>query len=149
LRTPAKKAKIATMIQHAHHTATFPTQADYVRALELARIQALLQRDMPLLWQLHAPDYELVSAGGRVFTRERYLHVIESGALQYLRWEPQDIQVRSSPTTALVRYPLTLQLGSHDGAGEPFACWHIDAYELRGDVWQAVWSQATKAPAPD
>jgi hypothetical protein len=132
------------MIHHAHHATSFPTQADYIRALEQARIQALLKRDTPLLWQLHAPDYELVSAGGRVFTREQYVGLIESGALQYLRWEPQTIQVRTSLTTALVRYPLTLQLGSNDGAGEPFACWHIDAYELNGDVWQAVWSQATK-----
>jgi hypothetical protein len=38
--------------------------ADTLRAVERSRIQALVQRDMALLRQLHAPEYELVTPTG-------------------------------------------------------------------------------------
>lgn len=39
-------------------------RCDTLRQLEALRIQALLARDMPLLWQLHAPDYQLSALPG-------------------------------------------------------------------------------------
>src|ERR1017187_6792813 len=36
-----------------------------------------------------------------------------------------------------------LSLIRGDGQGTPFQCWHTDSYELKDEVWQAVWSQAT------
>jgi hypothetical protein len=44
---------------------------------------------------------------------------------------------------AVVRYRATLELDLGDGRGTPFECWHTDSYELTGDAWQVVWSQAT------
>lgn len=29
-------------------------------------------------------------------------------------------------------------------SGREVTCWHIDAYENRAGLWQAVWSQATE-----
>jgi hypothetical protein len=116
---------------------------DTLRQLEARRIQAILARDMPLLWQPHAPDYQLITPSGRTYTRERYLGDIESGTLRYLRWEAGDMDVRTSAQMAIIRYQVTLELDSGNGTGTPFQCWHTDSYELRDSTWQAVWSQAT------
>ncbi len=112
--------------------------------MELARIVALVQPDMPALERLHAPDYQLITPTGRSFTRERYLGMLASGDLRYLRWEPEVVAVRSCDNMAVVRYVATLQLGTPQEPGTAFRCWHTDSYELRGGTWQAVWSQATK-----
>jgi len=46
--------------------------ADFFRALEVERTQALVARDVPTIRRLHAPDYELISVPGRVMSLERY-----------------------------------------------------------------------------
>ena len=109
-----------------------------LRQLETRRIQAILARDMPLLWQLHSPDYQLVTPAGRTYSRERYLGDIESNTLRYLRWAQGDMEVRACAQMAIIRYQATLELDSGDGTGTPFLCWHTDSYELRDGVWQAV-----------
>lgn len=115
----------------------------FVEAMERARVKALLAPDLPLLRRLHAPDYQLVTPSGRPFDRERYLQDLETRTLRYLRWDIAELRVRATPAMALVRYRATLELDGGGGSGTPFACWHTDSYELRGDRWQAVWSQAT------
>ncbi len=120
-----------------------PVSADYFRALERARTQALVARDMALAWQLHAADYQLITPSGVTFTRERYLRKIEAGELVYRTWQPGDMAVRLAEKMALVRYPVTLALDAGHGHGTPFLCWHTDSYELIDGRWQAVWSQAT------
>ena len=114
-----------------------------LRQLEARRIEGILARDMPLLWQLHAPDYQLITPSGVTFSRERYLGDIKSGNLRYLRWAAGEMDVRASAQMAILRYQATLELDRGDGTGAPFLCWHTDSYELRDGVWQAVWSQAT------
>ena len=125
------------------HVVSFASLEAFIEATERARVQALLGPDLPLLERLHAPDYQLVTPSGRPYDRERYLRDLETHTLRYLRWDIDDLRVRASPAMALVRYRATLELDAGGGSGTPFACWHTDSYELRGDVWQAVWSQAT------
>ncbi len=108
---------------------------DHIRQIELSRVRALLTRDMELAWRLHAPDYQLITPSGVVFSRERYLGKIASGELAYLQWKPEHMQVRLSETMAIVRYRATLELDAGDGRGTPFECWHTDSYELNaGDM---------------
>ena len=114
-----------------------------LRQLEARRIEAILARNMPLLRQLHAPDYQLITPSGVTFSRERYLGDIESGNLRYLRWAAGEMDVRAIAQMAILRYQATLELHRGDGTGTPFLCWHTDSYELRDGVWHAVWSQAT------
>ena len=122
--------------------------AEYFRELERSRIRALVECDMALLWRLHAEEYQLITPSGRSFTRERYLREIESGNLQYCRWEPGRIEVRAAERMAIVRYQATLELGSAAGHGRPIQCWHTDSYELKQESWQVVWSQATAIGGP-
>lgn len=131
------------MIGQSHNAASYASKADYIREVERSRLRSLVDRNMQLAWQLHAPDFQLVTPGGNAFTREQYLGKIEEGILRYLRWEPGLMDVRMREETALIRYQATLEIDSGDGHGMPFQCWHIDSYELNGTLWQAVWSQAT------
>ena len=132
------------MIGQSHHAANFSSLADYLREVERSRLGALVARDMPLAWALHAPNFQLVTPKGNAFTREQYLGKIESGVLRYLRWEPDVIAVREHGDSAVLRYQARLELDSGDGTGTPFQCWHIDSYELNDQHWQVVWSQATR-----
>lgn len=129
-----------------HHQRLLDAPADpaaFFRVLEAARIAALLAADAPMLERLHAPDYELVTPTGRRYTRARYLSQLGSGQLRYLRWDAGPIAVRCSAAMTLLRYPVTLALDDGNGSGTPFDCIHFDAYERHGEVWQALWSQAT------
>ena len=118
--------------------------ADTLRAIERSRIQALVQRDMAVLRQLHAPEYQLITPAGRTFTRERYLAAIEAEPF-YAGWVAGEMQVRVSAPMAVLRYRALLTFPS----GKSVDCWHTDHYELRGAQWQVVWSQATEIRAPD
>ena len=131
------------MIGKSANASLFATLEDYFRELERSRIRALIAVDVPLLLQLLAPDDQLISPPGRTWTRERYLRAIEAGDLRYVQWTPGSIDVRTSAHMAIVRYQALLELDSGNGSGTPFKLWHTDSYELRDEVWQAVWSQAT------
>ena len=115
--------------------------ADFFRALEVKRTQAIVTRDMPTIELLHASDYELISPPGRVMSRERYLSLIAAAPF-YSSWELGAMRVRSSLGMAAVRYQAKLTFPS----GKVVDCWHTDFYELQAGSWKAVWSQATQLP---
>ena len=111
---------------------------DFAR-LERERTRAIVARDMEAIEQAHAPEYELVTPAGRVLSRARYLELIAEAPF-YSAWEHGSMQVRASSTMGAVKYQARLTFPS----GKVVECWHTDIYELRGSVWQAVWSQATQ-----
>ena len=85
-------------------TETVSTQAsDHLRDLELLRTRALVERDMAVIERLHAPEYQLITPSGTVFSRERYLAALASGPF-YSKWEVGIIDVRLSAEMALLRY---------------------------------------------
>ncbi len=114
-------------------------EKEFFRQLELRRTRALVECDMATIDALHAPEYELITPAGKVFDRQRYLAAIQSGPI-YTAWEVGEMAFRVSPGMAIVRYKARLTFPS----GLALTCWHTDAYENRGEVWQAVWSQATE-----
>ena len=113
---------------------------EYFRSLEAARTQALVERKVDLARGLHAPEYQLITPAGRAFDLEGYLKVIADGDLAYTRWEIGEMQVRASAAMAIVRYRARIEFAS----GRAVNLWHTDSYELRGQSWLAVWSQATE-----
>jgi hypothetical protein len=122
---------------------TSPPTEDFFRALEERRTRALVQRDPATLEQLHAPEYQLVTPTGRVFTRDEYLGAVQANPF-YAAWEViGEMSFRLSAHMAIVRYKARIQFPS----GRVFVVWHTDSYELRASGWQAVWSQATEAPS--
>ncbi len=117
--------------------------AAHVRTLEIKRTQALVAKDMVVARAMHAPEYQLITPAGKTFTRESYLHAIESGELNYAKWEAGPMQVRATERMAVVRYQANLVFSS----GNSIRCWHTDTYECIDGTWRAVWSQATAYPA--
>lgn len=119
--------------------AASPDAADFFVALERRRTTALVQRDLPVIEELHAPEYELVTPRGRVFSRAEYIAAIAREPF-YSGWEANDIRVRIRGDMAVLRYKATIRFPS----GRQFVVWHLDTYEKRANGWQAVWSQATE-----
>jgi hypothetical protein len=115
---------------------------DYFRTLETTRTQALVAQNMELAWKLHASEYQLITPAGKSFGRDSYLAEIAAGTLRYVKWDAGAMEVRASPSMAIVRYQARLEFPS----GNVVVCWHTDSYEPRGELWQAVWSQATSLP---
>ncbi len=115
-----------------------PTE-EFFRTLELRRTRALVERDLTTLEALHAPDYQLITPSGKVFSREAYLSAIEAAPF-YSGWEVGEMIIRISPQMAVVRYKARLCFPS----GRVLVCWHTDSYERSAQSWQAVWSQATE-----
>ncbi len=116
-----------------------PPTVAFICELERARTQSLVGKHFALARQLHAPDYQLITPGGKTLDRESYLADIEAGYLEYVGWDVAETRVRASPDMAIIRYQARLQFAS----GKVVHCWHTDSYELRDHGWQAVWSQAT------
>ena len=114
---------------------------DHFRELEVERTRAIVERDMQAIEQAHAPEYELVTPVGRVLSRARYIELIREAPF-YTAWELGHMQIRASACMGAVKYQARLVFPS----GKVISCWHTDLYELRGSVWQAVWSQATELP---
>jgi len=115
----------------------------FFQQLEVTRTQALVARDLPAIERLHAPEYQLVTPSGRVFTRERYMAAVAAAPF-YTAWEHGPMQVQATPAMAALRYPARLVFPS----GKVMPCWHLDLYRLQDDgAWRAVWSQATERPA--
>ena len=121
-----------------------PDLAELLRATERARLRALVEGDIPTAEGVHAPDYQLVTPGGRAYSKAEYLGEIADGSLRYRRFEADgEVRVRVWGLAAALRYEAMIEV---DAGGSTFRdrCWHTDIYELRDGRWQAVWSQATR-----
>jgi hypothetical protein len=118
--------------------------AAFTPDIERARLKAIVNRDMELARSLHADDFEFITPGGTVFSKERYLGDIASGALNYVVFEPaSDIVVRDHGQAAAVRYQLRYEF-QIDGEVDTDVMWHTALYEARDERWQVVWSQTTR-----
>ena len=94
--------------------------------------------------ELHAPDYQLITPGAMVLSKDAYLGGIADGTLRYLRFEPDgDIAVRHWGTAAALRYEVEIEV-VHQCSHYRDRCWHTDVWERRDDRWVAVWSHATR-----
>ena len=114
---------------------------EYFRNLERRRTRALVEQNMEIVNRLHASDYQLITPNGKVFNRAAYLSAVADDPF-YTDWSSEQIEVRKSSNTAILRYRARLQFPS----GKALFCWHTDFYELRDKEWQAIWSQATAIP---
>ena len=121
------------------HDSSGREDEQFFQALERQRTAALVHREMRVVEELHAPEYELITLVGRVIKREEYLAAIEREPF-YAGWEASEMSFRISSDMAIVRYKAKLKFPS----GKAILCWHTDAYEKRDGHWQAVWSQATE-----
>jgi Domain of unknown function (DUF4440) len=119
-------------------------EADLIRDLERARLRALVDGNIEMARELHAPDFQLITPTGRSLSGEGYLDEIASGQLKYVLWEPAEIHVHLCDHIAIIRYQSELEVIAN-GCPIPRArYWHTDSYRHKNAKWQVVWSQATK-----
>ena len=121
-----------------------PATEELLRQTERGRLRSLATPDLPTAERLHADDYELITPGGGTLSKREYLDGIAAGDLDYSVFEPiSEIRVRLYDHAAILRYRVRIEI-LVNGGRDAGNFWHTDAYELRGDQWQAVWSQATR-----
>lgn len=131
-----------------------PESHDGVGEAELAeverrRLRALVDADVPAADQLHASDFQLVTPSGDSYSKDEYLGDVASGEIDYLQWDPEEIEARVRGDAGCVRYRSTIRIVVGGQELEPGRYWHTDYYERRSGRWQVIWSQATRASAAD
>ena len=117
---------------------------EHLRATERERLRALVAADTGRAARLHADNFQLITPGGDVYSKARYLGEIAAGTIDYLFWEPDSIAVRLYGDAAAIRYPSQLEIVVQGRRIPRQRYWHTDLYERRDGRWQVVWSQATR-----
>jgi uncharacterized protein DUF4440 len=112
--------------------------------IERRRLRALVDGDLPVADQLHADDFQLITPSGESVSKEEYLQRVASGEIDYLVWDPEEIDAHIRDDAACLRYRSTIKIIVDGQELGPERYWHTDFYEKRGDRWQVVWSQATR-----
>ena len=118
-------------------------EAQQLRALERARLRALVGADMPLVNRLLADDFQLIPPPGFPLSRADYIAAVAAGEIDYIAFEPiSEIDVHLYGGAAVLTYQSHIDI---DAFGERLAhdAWHTYLYEKRGGQWQVVWEQAT------
>ena len=76
-----------------------------IAEIERRRLAALVAGNIETAAALHADDYELITPGDRVYSKDRYLASVASGEIPYVVFEPaSDIRARVHGDTAIVRW---------------------------------------------
>jgi hypothetical protein len=122
------------------------SQADRLRAIETARLQALVDGDTAAAGRSIAPDYQLINPAGLALGRDDLLGAVQAGVLDFRVNEPiGPIAVRVAGDAATLRYKTSFDVVAggvhvtHDG-------WTTELYERRDGHWQVVWGQSTAIP---
>lgn len=120
-----------------------PNEEAELADLERRRLKALVDGDIEVAQDIHADDFQLVTPSGSAHTKGEYLGLIERGEIEYLVWDPLDIDVRINGDAGCLRYRSQLNIvvdGFEVGRRD---YWHTDYYEKRRGRWQVVFSHAT------
>ena len=101
-------------VTHVNAAEAVSTDEDF-RALERTRLRALVARDFALAQALHSSEFHLITPRGSNYSRESYVHAVESGKIVYLKWEAAEILVRRFASVALLFwYVLRIFMGSRN-----------------------------------
>jgi hypothetical protein len=120
--------------------------AQMLRDLETTRLHALVDANTRVLEAVHAPGFQLIPPPGVAMTRQQYLTAVDTGALDYLTFEPvTPIEVSLHGDAAVLTYRSRIHIEA-DGHGElDHDTWHTYLYTQTntGLGWQLEWEQAT------
>src|SRR6185436_15881406 len=114
---------------------------DVLIQFERGRLAALVAADVKRASPMHHPDFQLVTPRGIALSREAYLGEIRDGGINYLVWEPVEIDGRIAGNTGVLRYRSRMEMESHGRRLTDIQCWHTDYYERADGRWQVIYSQ--------
>lgn len=122
------------------------SQADRLRAIEKARLKALVAADIPAARKTMAGDFQLINVAGDALSRDDFLGAVGAGIVDFSADAPTSpIRVRLAGNSATLRYLSHFDVVAggthvaHDG-------WTTALYERRHGHWRAVWVQSTAIP---
>ena len=118
--------------------------AEAVRAAERSRLRALVDADMAAATPLHAADFQVINPLGLTASRDQYLQYVGSGTVDYLSWDPEEIDVRQRGRMAAIRYRSRVEMIVRGQRLAPTQAWNTGLYERRDGRWQLVWFQVTE-----
>jgi hypothetical protein len=122
------------------------SQADHLRAIEMTRLQALVDADTATARKLTAPDFQLINPAGAPLSRDEFLGGVDAGVVDFLVSEPSSpIAVRLSGDSATLRYQTAFDVIA-GGTHVTHQAWTTALYERRHGRWQIVWEQSTAIP---
>lgn len=123
--------------------ASSPTPAeDSVRAVELARRQALLSADTVAMSRMMAPEFVEISRLGQIRTRANNLQEIATGTLKLLTVQYDSMVVRIYGDVALLT-AVADNTGEYRGMPFTGKVRYTRAFVRRDGRWQAVLMQQT------
>ena len=138
-------SRMTTNANQSEYSGSPIGNADILRAIEVGRLRALVDKDMEIAERLHAEDFQLITPGGAALSKVEYLNGVASAVTDYRVWEVESaIDVRLFENVAILRYRSILHMIYHGDDLGPDRFWHTDTYEWRDGRWQVVWSQATR-----
>jgi ketosteroid isomerase-like protein len=131
------------------HAQRSRSQADQLRALERARLHALVAGDTTTAGKVMAGDFQAIPPTGDPLARKDYLGTVAAGVIDYLVFEPvSPIVVRRSGDSAALRYKVSFDIiaGGPGGTRVTHKGWITELWERRAGRWLIVWEQATAIP---
>lgn len=118
---------------------------DSVRALEAARVQALIHQDTVALSRMLAPEFNEISRLGTVRTRADNIRDIASGTLRLTSVRQDSLTVRVYGDVAVLQ-GIAYQVGSVGGMPFTGKVRYTRVFVRRDGRWQAVTAQQTSTP---
>ncbi len=117
-----------------------------VLRVENERIQAVLLRDTAALEQLLADELVYTHSTGRVDSKARFIHSIESGDLNYLAMNPSDLHARVYADVAVLTGRSGLKVKSRRTESQvvDLDIRFLNVYAKRSGQWQQVAWQSTR-----
>jgi hypothetical protein len=116
--------------------------AEELGNIERERLRSLVEVRVDDADAFHAPDFELVTPSGGVWSKEQYLGGIASGDINYRRFEAVSMV---DGDLAVLRYRSVIDIAVTGQETGLLECWHLDCYRRDddGEPWRVRWSQAT------
>jgi ketosteroid isomerase-like protein len=110
---------------------------DQIKALELARLDAMARNDIPVLEKFFAEDFEFISGDGRNSKKDAFLKDMREGNIIY-RWiKMSDARVFAFGTVAIIFHKMRMKVF---GFGEEVESGRAatSIWRKRGGTWQIV-----------
>ena len=115
-----------------------------LREIERARLACLVEGRVAEADAVYAADFVIVTPSGHTWSKAEYLGGIESGEIDYRRFEPVSaIDVMLDGEVAVLRYKSAIEISVGGRDPGELEAWHLDCYRRTATGWQIRWSQAT------
>jgi hypothetical protein len=120
-----------------------------VLALQRRRADAMIRQDIEALGDLLASDLSYTHSDGRTDTRESFLALISGTTLQYVGVDYSNLEAIGFGEAVLVRGLARIRLRRPPDQRLDYPVLFVDLWARRGETWQTIAWQATRAPSAE